>query len=154
MESDLISTIEDWPTPKSVRNVQVLLGLTNFYQIFIRKYAKVTLPLTELLKKSETSSSKKPECSTKWEWTWEAELAFRQLQRTVTEAPILQHFDPSKPIILQKVASAFAIVGILHQYDVFRVLRPVNFNSRNCSSAEQNYDTYDWELLAIVETLQ
>jgi hypothetical protein len=30
MESDRISTIEDWPTPKSVRDVQVLLGFTNF----------------------------------------------------------------------------------------------------------------------------
>jgi len=32
MESDRISTIEDWPTQKSVRDVQVLLGFTNFYQ--------------------------------------------------------------------------------------------------------------------------
>jgi len=30
MESDRISTIEDWPTPKSIRDVQVLLGFTNF----------------------------------------------------------------------------------------------------------------------------
>jgi hypothetical protein len=47
MESDRISTMKDWPTPKSVRDVEVLLGFTNFYQRFIRKYAKVTLPLTE-----------------------------------------------------------------------------------------------------------
>jgi len=31
MESDRISTIEDLPTPKSIRDVQVLLGFTNFY---------------------------------------------------------------------------------------------------------------------------
>jgi hypothetical protein len=30
MESDRISTIEDWPTLKSVRDVQVLLGYVNF----------------------------------------------------------------------------------------------------------------------------
>jgi len=53
MQWDRISTIEDWPTPKSTRDVQVLLGFTNFYQRFIRKYAKVTLPLTELLKKAD-----------------------------------------------------------------------------------------------------
>jgi hypothetical protein len=53
MESDRIFTIEDCPTPKSVRDVEVLLGFTNFYQRFIRKYSKVTLPLTELLKKTE-----------------------------------------------------------------------------------------------------
>jgi len=154
MESDRISTLEDWPTPKSVRDVQVLLGFTNFYRRFIRKYAKVTLPLTELLKKSETSRGKKSEGSAQWEWTLEAELAFRNLKWTFTEAPILQHFDPAKPIILQTDASGFAIAGILNQYDVFGVLRPVNFYSRKCSPAEQNYDTYDRELLAMVETLK
>jgi len=155
MESDRISTIEDWPTPKSVRDVQVLLGFTNFYRRFIRKYAKVTLPLTELLNKTEASPrDKKGAHTVKWEWTQQAELAFRKLKRIFTEAPIFQHFDPAKLIILQTDTSGFAIVGIHNHYDVFGVLRPVNFFSRKCSPAEQNYDTYDRELLAIVETLK
>jgi hypothetical protein len=37
MESDRIATIEDWPTPKSIRDVQVLLGFTNLYRRFIQK---------------------------------------------------------------------------------------------------------------------
>jgi len=53
VESDPISTIEDWLTPTSIRDVQVLLRFTNFYRRFIRTYAKVTLPLTELLKKAD-----------------------------------------------------------------------------------------------------
>ena len=81
-------------------------------------------------------------------------MAFRKLKRTYTKAPILQHFEPAKTIILQTDASGFAIAGILNQYDGFRVLRPVNFYSRKCSSAEQNDNTYDRELLAIVETLK
>ena len=76
MESDRIATIKDWPTPKSIRDVQVLLVFTNFYRRFIRKYAKVTLPQTEVLKSSETSRGKKSEGSAKLEWTREAELAF------------------------------------------------------------------------------
>jgi len=59
MKSDRISTIEGWATPKLVRDVQVLLGFANFYRQFIRKYAKVTLPLNELLKKTETSNTPK-----------------------------------------------------------------------------------------------
>jgi hypothetical protein len=153
MESDRISTIENSPTPKSTRDVQVLLGLTNSYRRFFRKYAKVTLPLTELLKKSETFRGKKSGGSAKLEWTWEAELAFQKLERTFTEEPILQHCDPAKPLFLQTDASGFAIAGILNQYDVFGVVRPVNFYSRNCSPAEQNDDIYDREPLAIVKTL-
>jgi len=53
MESDRIATIENWPTPNSVRDIQLILGFTNFYRRFIRKYAKVTLPLTKLLRKTE-----------------------------------------------------------------------------------------------------
>ena len=36
MEPHCISTIEDWPTPESVLDVQVLLAFTNFYRKFIR----------------------------------------------------------------------------------------------------------------------
>jgi len=50
--------------------------------------------------------------------------------------------------------SGFEIAGILNQYNVFVVLRPVNFYSRKCSPAKKNYDTYNRELLAIVGTLK
>jgi hypothetical protein len=80
-------------------------------------------------------------------------LIFRKLKRTFTEAPNLQHIGPAKPIILQTDASGFTIAGSPNQYDVFRVLRAVNFYSWQCSAAEQNYDTYDLELSAIVEIL-
>jgi hypothetical protein len=126
-ESDQIATIEDWPTPESIRDVQVLLGFTNFYRSFILKYAKVTFPLTDVLKKSETFRCKKSKGSAKWEWTREAELAFRKLKWTFTEAPILQHLDPTKTIILQPHASGFAIAGILNHHSVCVILRPVNF---------------------------
>jgi len=124
----------------------------------------VTLPLTELPKKADKAAEQsegrprhqKSENSgkVKWEWMQQAKLAFRKLKRTFTEEPILQHFDPAKPIILQTDGSGFSIAGILNQSDGYGVLRPVNFYSRNFDSAEQNYDTHDRELLAIVETLE
>jgi hypothetical protein len=144
MEPGKIESIEDWPVPDSTKDVQVLLGFTNFYRRFIRKYAKVTAPISDLLRSSDR----------KFEWTRAADLAFHKLKRAFTDAPILQHFDPSKPITLQTDASGFAIAGILNQYDGFGVLRPVAFFSRKCTPAEQNYDTYDRELLAIIESFK
>jgi hypothetical protein len=85
MESDRISMIEAWPTLESVRDVQVLFGFTKFYRRFIQKYAKVTAPISNLLKTQR---------SRKWEWTRDAELAFRRLKMAFTEAPIVQHFKP------------------------------------------------------------
>jgi hypothetical protein len=37
MERDRISTIEAWLTPKSVREMQVFLGITNLYRRFMQK---------------------------------------------------------------------------------------------------------------------
>ena len=88
------------------------------------------------------------------ECTLQAELSFRTLTRTFTESPILQHLDPAQPIILQKDTSGIPIAGILNQYNSFGALRKVNFQCGMCSSAAQNYDTYDLELLAIVEILK
>jgi hypothetical protein len=127
------------------KDVQVLIGFTNFYRRFVKKYAKVTAPISDLLKK---------EASGKWEWTQHAEIALQKLKRAFTEAPILQHFDPEKPITLQSDASGFAIASILNQFDGFGVLRPTSFYSRKCTPAEQNYDTYDRELLAIVVAMK
>jgi hypothetical protein len=73
------------------------------------QYGMVTTPISDLLKKAETSSTPKQR---KWEWTPDAELAFRKLKTAFTDAPILNHFDPVQPIILQTDASGFAIAGI------------------------------------------
>jgi len=145
MESDRISTIEDWPTPESVRDVQVLLSFSNFYRRFIRKYTKVTAPISNLLK---------TQGSWKWEWTRDAELAFRKLKKAFTDGPILQHFNLQKQITLQTDASGFANAGILNQYDGFGILCSVNFYSRKCSPAKMKYGMYDRELLAIVQTMK
>jgi hypothetical protein len=140
MESHCILTREEWPIPESIRDVQVPLGFTNIYQHFKRKYAKVTTPISDLLKKAETSRTPK---QLKWEWTRDSELAFRKLKKPFIDAPILNHFDPAKPIILQTDASGFAIAAILNQYEGFGILRPVNFYGRKRTGAEQNYDGYD-----------
>jgi hypothetical protein len=114
------------------------MGFTNFYRRFVKKYAKVTAPITNLLKKSE-----------KWEWTREADAALQKLKRAFTEAPILQHFDADKPITLQTDASGFAIAGILNQFKGFGVLRSTSLYSRKCTSPEQNYDTYDRRIAGV-----
>jgi len=111
IESDWISTMENWPTPKSVKDGQGVLGFTIFYRRFFHKYVKLSFLLAELVKKSETSRSKKSECSIKSEWTREAMVVFRKVNRTLPETPILQHYDRSQLIILQMDATGFAIAG-------------------------------------------
>jgi len=122
----------------------VLLGFTNFYRRFIREYTKVKTTISDLPKKSTSTS----------EWTRKAELSFWKLKKAFTAAPIHQHINPATPIVLQTDASGISIAGILNHYDGFSFLRPVIFYSRKCSPAEHNCNTYNRELLAIVGSLR
>jgi len=144
MESDRISTIEDWCIPKSIRKVYVLLRFTDFYRQFSCKYVMETTPISESLKNLPGER----------EYTRMAELTFQKLKTAFTEAVMHQHFDPARSIVIQMDASSFICASILNQSDCFRILRQANIFSPKCSAAEQIYEKYDLELLAIMETLR
>ena len=85
-----------------------------------------------------------------WQSTSEIEQAQKQLVQAFTTAPVLRHFDPEEPAIVETDASDFALGGILSQKHEGR-LYPIAFHSRKFTEAEINYDTADKELLAIVD---
>ena len=52
MEDKQIETVENWPEPKLIRDIQVFLGFANFYQRFIQSLSKIARPLTLILRMS------------------------------------------------------------------------------------------------------
>ena len=88
--------------------------------------------------------------NTPWTWEIEQEKAFQGLKDAFTSAPILQHFDYEKAIVVETDTSDYISAGVLSQPDHQGVLRPVAFFSKKHSPAECNYEIYDKELLAIV----
>ena len=150
MERSRIATIQDWPTPKTHRDIQVFLGFANFYRRFIASYSQVARPLNELLR----GSVKGKFTGQTLVMSDEAIAAFQELKRCFTSAPILRHFDPALPIQLETDASKYAIAGILSQSDSGDTQahwRPVAYWSRSLKEAELNYGVGDAEMLAIVE---
>jgi hypothetical protein len=139
MDPSKVSAITSWPAPQSVHDIQVFIGFANFYRRFIENYSKIILPLTSLLKKNVDFS-----------WTNLSQKAFEYLKLRFTTFPILRHFDPHRPSIIETDASDFAIACIISQRDDKGVLHPIAFYSRKLSSAEINYEIYDKEMLAIV----
>ena len=51
METTKMDSIQTWPAPKNIKDLQKLLGFMGFYQNMIPKYAELTSSMTNLLQK-------------------------------------------------------------------------------------------------------
>jgi hypothetical protein len=138
-----VSAVLDWPTPTSVKELQSFLGLANYYRRFILAFSNLATPLTSLLKKD-----------TLWAWGAKQDAAFTDLKKRFTEAPILIFPNPDLQYTLECDASDFALGAVLSQVGDDNKLHPVAFFSRKLLAAEQNYEIYDKELLAIKASLE
>ena len=152
MEVSRVKTIEEWPEPRSYRDIQVFLGFANFYRRFIANFSMIASPLSDMLK-----GMKKGKKTGVFVLTSSVQAAFRKLCDAFTRAPVLVHFDPKKPIQLKTDASGYAIAGILSQpADTHANSKSsahwhlVAFWSRKMIPAERNYEMHNQELLAIV----
>jgi len=139
-----VEAVLDWKTLALLTEVQSFLGFANFYRRFIKDYSRVARPLTEL-----TKGGKK-----EWEWNQQSEEAFQELKQWFTTAPILAHFDATKPVVIETDTSDFAIGAVLSQRDEEVRLHPVAFQSRKFQPAEIKYKIHDKELLAIVDAFK
>ena len=84
----------------------------------------------------------------------EADQAFEALKKAFTTTPILIHPNFQKPFFLESDASDFALGVVLSQPSEDGRLHSIAFHSRKFTVAEINYDIYDKELLAIVDSFQ
>jgi len=136
--------ISNWPTPSNVKQIQLFIGFANFYRQFIINFSETVTPLTRLTRKDA-----------KFSWESEHQAAFNTLKLAFTWAPVLAHFDPANPIVVETDASDYAIAAIISQISpADGDLHPIAFFSRGMKLAKLNYEIYDKELLAIFEAFR
>lgn len=136
MDKSKVEAILDWPVPTSLKQLRGFLGLTGYYRRFIKGYATIALPLTNLLKKDS------------FLWNVQADVAFRKLQEAVTQAPVLKLPDFSSPFVLETDASGTGIGAVLSQDK-----HPIAFFSKKLSNQMQKQSAYVRELYAISEAI-
>jgi hypothetical protein len=124
--------------PDDIPALQRLLGMVKYLSKFLSDLSQISEPLRRLTHKNVP-----------WEWTEEQELAFSNIKKAVSSAPLLKYFDSSKPTEGSGDASSKGLGFVLTQED-----HPITYASRTLTPAEQNYSQIEKELLAQVFGLE
>jgi hypothetical protein len=136
MDANKVKDVLAWPTPTSVNQLRGFLGLTGYYRRFVKGYAQIASPLTELLKKDA------------FVWNPAAETSFQQLKQAITTAPVLKLPNFAEPFTLETDASGTGVGAVLGQGG-----HPIAYFSKKLSLRRQKQSAYIRELLAITEAL-
>jgi len=119
-----LSAVKNFRTPKKVKDAQSFIGLAGYYRKFIKKFSKITKPLTTLTKKDN-----------KFNWSTEQQNAFDILKEKLTSAPVLNYLDFSRQFLITTDASDYAIGAVLSQEPVGQD-RPIAYANRILNKAE------------------
>lgn len=84
-----ISAVAEWQQSTDVRQLRGFWGLSGYYRKFIRHYAHMSEPLTDLLKKG-----------TQFCWTPQHQQCFDTIKQALISAPVLALADFSKGFII------------------------------------------------------
>ncbi|UYV83466.1 K02A2.6-like [Cordylochernes scorpioides] len=138
-----IEAIKKLYRPYNMKTLQSFLGSINVYHKFIPHYAQIRAPLNTLLQKNSP-----------WQWNQEQEQSFQTLKNALMTKPILQLYDPQKPVHIFTDSSMLGVGAILKQPDKQGILHPVAYFSRKLHKYERNYAATELETLAIIAAIQ
>jgi hypothetical protein len=121
--------------------------LANYYRRFVRNFAQLAHPLTNLTKKNV-------------DWTWgkcESD-AFNLLKKKLTSSPILGYPDTTKDYILHTDASEYGIGAVLSQVREIGAGKPpreviIAYTSKHLLERERKLATVEKELYAIIHSV-
>lgn len=125
-DPERIEAIMRIPAPRTVRQLKRLLGVWQYQNQFLPRYAQEVEPLRRLLKKNE-----------KWKWTAEQEEAFQRVRQLFANSILLERprDDLAYEIYVDAAMTGFA--GILGQRDETGAFHIINTASRGLTSTEK-----------------
>lgn len=143
-----IEAIQKYPPPTTIKELRSFLGMMSYYRRFVKDFARIAKPLTNLLRgENNISSSRKIDLN-------ETETnCFEKMKSLLSSTDILAYPDHSKPYILTTDASDFAIGAVLSQGEIGKD-RPIHFASRSLTRAEEKHSVPEKEMLAIYWALK
>ena len=140
LSEDSIAPIQTWEFPTSVTAMRSLLGLTNYYRMFVKGYGSIVAPLTAMTGKG-----------VKVEKTPAAQRAFEELKTALITAPVLAlPLDDEKArFVLDVDASNVGAGAVLSQYQNGE-LKVIAYASCTFDKAQRAYCVTRRELAAFL----
>ena len=142
--TDNIRGIAEMTLLMTVMEVRWFIGVMGFYCHFIKGYANIAKPLSDLL--SGDNSKLKGE---RVELTSNALAAYEDLKMKCMTAPMLAFANFEKPFLLETDASKAGLGAILSQKQTDRHYHPIAFASHALHGREKNYHLSKLKFLAL-----
>ena len=142
-----VKAISEMTLPTSAKEVQSQLGTFSYYRKFIKHFADISAPLSDLTKGDVLPSRTK---GRKLELNSTEIAAWKQLKNALVSEPImLWHPNWSETFVLDTDASPIGVSAVLSQ-NIDGKERVIMYASRKLSDAERKYHQYEREALAFV----
>lgn len=129
--------MQKWEAPRDLWEFRGFLGLTGYYQRFVKGYERIAKPLTNMLKKNN------------FRWSEDAQEAFERLKTAMTSISILAMLDFSKKFILETNTSGQGLDIVLKQGG-----KPIAFLSKALSLRNKRKSVYERKFMTIVLAFQ
>ncbi|GBG84341.1 hypothetical protein CBR_g38312 [Chara braunii] len=127
-EPQKVTAVRDVSVPMTITQIRAFLGTASYYRRFIKGFAAIAGPLTNLLKNDQPLI-----------WTSECDQAFSKLKAALISAPVLIRPDREKPFVLISDWQLEAISMILAQVGPGKLECVVEYASKSVLACKRNY---------------
>ncbi len=143
-----VEAVERRPPPTTSKELQVFLGLVNFYRRFLLRVAVTLRLLTDALRGNRPANERLT-------WTAEMESSFWEAKASLRWATWLGHLSPMAHLALHVDALSSHIGAALHQQlKDHSTWQPLGFFSKKLEVGQAKKSAFDRELIACVEGIR
>ncbi|GKA70256.1 putative mitochondrial protein [Tanacetum coccineum] len=132
-----IEAMKNWPVPRNIKELRGFLRLTGYYRRFIKGFATISQPLSNLLKNNA------------FHWSTDAQISFENLKEAMIQTPVLALPNFEVEFMVETDASGIGLGAVLQQGG-----HPIAYLSKTLASKHQSLSTYKKEFMAVVMALE
>ena len=144
MKDSYVSRILDWPAPKTIKELNSLLGFMGYYRSFIPNYSQLTAEMNSQKKKKQL------------EWNAECQTNFDILKGLFGTKPIRSYplFGEDQEMFTVNPDWCIEAIGVVLEQEQDGQVRFIAAAGRKTTPGERNYPPTKGELSAIIYALR